>query len=90
LKNERFFYQINLINDWNKISKELNKYYHKGESVSGRKAYPSLLLFKMTLLQTWYGLSDYEIEEQVNDRVSFMKFCDLRFEDEVLVLLIKK
>ena len=38
----------------------------------------------MTLLQTWYGLSDYEIEQQVNDRISFMKFCDLRLEDPVL------
>ena len=37
----------------------------------------------MTLLQTWYGLSDYEIENQVNDRISFMKFCELSFEDTV-------
>ena len=78
-----FFRQINCIIDWGKISKVLKKYYDKGESVSGRKAYPALLLFKMTLLQTWYGLSDYEIEEQVNDRISFMKFCELRFEDDV-------
>lgn len=81
--NDTFFRQINSIINWDKVSKILNKYYHKGESVSGRKAYPALLLFKMTLLQTWYGLSDYEIEEQVNDRVSFIKFCGLRFEDDV-------
>ncbi len=37
----------------------------------------------MSLLQTWYGISDYEVENQVNDRISFMKFCVLRFEDKV-------
>ena len=80
---DNFFCRINCIIDWNKISKTLEMYYKKGDSVSGRKSYPALLLFKMTLLQTWYGLSDYEIESQVNDRISFMKFCGLRFEDDV-------
>ncbi len=78
-----FFRQIDSIINWDEISKTLEKYYIKGESASGRKSYPALLLFKMTLLQTWYGLSDYEIENQVNDRISFMNFCGLRFEDAV-------
>jgi len=71
---DTFFTQINTIINWSNIDKLLSNYYAKGESVSGRKAYPALLLFKMTLLQTWYGLSDYEIEQQVNDRISFMNF----------------
>ena len=75
---DNFFQQISIIINWNKVSKILEKYYKKGASVTGRKAYPALLLFKMSLLQTWYGLSDYEIETQVNDRLSFMKFCGLR------------
>jgi IS5 family transposase len=37
----------------------------------------------MTLLQTWYNLSDYGIEEQVNDTLSSMRFCGLRLEDDV-------
>ncbi len=81
--NDKFFRQINSIIDWNKISKKLEKYYTKGESITGRKSYPALLLFKISLLQTWYGLSDYEVENQVNDRISFMNFCGLRFEDSV-------
>ena len=81
--NDKFLRQIDSLLDWNKIEKILNKYYHKGESVAGRKAYPAILLFKMILLQTWYGLSDYEVEDQVNDRISFIKFCGLRFEDAV-------
>lgn len=81
--NDSFFKKINVIINWEKLSKKLEKYYNKGTSVSGRKAYPGLLLFKKSLLQTWYGLSDYQIESQVNDRISFMRFCGLRFEDEV-------
>ena len=37
----------------------------------------------MTLLQTWYNLSDYGIAEQVNDTLSFMRFCGLQLEDDV-------
>ena len=31
----------------------------------------------MCLLQTWYGLSDYEVEDRVNDSISFGYFCGL-------------
>ena len=54
------------------IQHVLEKYHPKGQSKIGRKAYPALILFKMTLLQTWYNLSDYGIEEQLNDTLSFM------------------
>jgi IS5 family transposase len=37
----------------------------------------------MTLLQTWYHLSDYGIEEQVNDALSWMRFCGLQLEEDV-------
>jgi IS5 family transposase len=37
----------------------------------------------MTLLQPWYNLSDYGVEEQVNDSLSCMHFCGLQLEDEV-------
>ena len=37
----------------------------------------------MILLQTWYNLSDYTVEEQVNDTLSAMRFCGLQLEDEV-------
>ena len=37
----------------------------------------------MELMRTWYGLSDGEIEEQVNDRLSFSRFADLGMADEI-------
>lgn len=78
-----FFTQINKLINWDEIEALIKRHYNKGFSVSGRRSYPGLLLFKMCLLQTWYGLSDYEVEEKVNDSLSFMQFVGLQLEDEV-------
>ena len=82
LKRE-FFTQIDKCIDWKAVEVQIQKYYAKGSSVAGRPSYPGLLLFKMCLLQTWYGLSDYDVEEKVNDSLSFMQFVGLQLEDEV-------
>lgn len=50
---------------------------------AGHPAYPSLLLFKMVLLQSLYGFSDVETEAAVIDRLSFRRFCGLSLEDGV-------
>jgi IS5 family transposase len=55
---------------WEAVLSVPEKYYPTGQAAQGRKVYPALVLFKMTLLQTWYNLSDYGIEEQVNDTLS--------------------
>lgn len=43
----------------------------------GRPPYALLLLFKMHLLQVWFGLSDVQCCHQVQDRLSFRRFLDL-------------
>lgn len=78
-----FFDQVNLLLDWAAIDIEIRKHYNKGFSVAGRPSYKGLLLFKMGLLQTWYGLGDYGVEEKVNDSLSFMKFVGLTLEGDV-------
>lgn len=72
-----FFTQINSLLDWDSISKVIASDYKKGKSATGKPSYDGLLLFKMCLLQTWYGLSDYEVEDRVNDSISFGYFCGL-------------
>lgn len=42
-----------------------------------RPRYRSLLLFKIVLLQHWYGLSDPGAEYAVNDRKDFARFVGL-------------
>ena len=83
LRKNNFLRYVNQIIDWEPIEKEISKAYKKGMSVDGRKAYPGLLLFKMSLLQIWYGLSDERVEEHVQDSLSAMTFCDLQLEDDV-------
>lgn len=75
-----FFAQIDTLLDWEKISSVIDKHYKKGTSAVGCPSYDGLLLFKMCLLQTWYGLSDYEVEDRVNDSISFSYFCGLNID----------
>jgi IS5 family transposase len=37
----------------------------------------------MTLKQTWYNMSDPEVEDMVNDSLGAMRFCGLSLEDSV-------
>jgi len=65
------------------ISNNINKHYVKGEDVCGRPSCSGIVLFKMSLWQTWYGLSDYEIEDRVNDRISFSRFVGISLDPSV-------
>jgi IS5 family transposase len=47
-----FFGQINLLIDWESISKIIDKDYAIGNSATGKPSYDGLLLFKMCLLQS--------------------------------------
>ena len=50
-----FLQQVNQIIDWQPITRILERYYNKGKSQRGRKAYSPLVILKMCLLQTWYN-----------------------------------
>ena len=61
----QFLDKIDALIDWKNVEKVLAKKYRKTASADGRPAYPALPMFKLLLLQRWYGL-----EEAVNDRIS--------------------
>lgn len=75
-----FFTQMNELLDWDRLKKVIDKHYKKGKSATGKPAYDGLLLFKTCLLQTWYGLSDYEVEDRINDSISFSTFCGMNID----------
>lgn len=77
---QTFFIQINALIDWTEIGAIISKHYTKGKSATGKPAYDGVLLFKVCLLQTWYGLSDYEVEDRINDSLSFSYFCGMSIE----------
>ena len=47
------------------------------KSNAGRKPIDEVLMFKLLVLQRLYNISDEELEYQVNDRLSFMRFLGL-------------
>jgi IS5 family transposase len=50
---------------------------------AGAKPYDVVLMFKILILQRYYGLGDKQIEYQILDRVSFKKFLNLATGDKV-------
>ena len=62
---------------WYRFEKLLHRL--KPES-AGRPPFDPLMMLKALLLQQWYRLSDAELEEAINDRVSFRKFLGLSLE----------
>lgn len=76
-----FFSQIDTLIDWGAIEKLIDTDYSKGKSAVGKPSYSGLLLFKMCLLQSWYGLSDYEVEDRLNDSISFSYFCGMHIDE---------
>ena len=69
---------INKMVNWQNIEALLLEYYNQGKSRQGADAYPPLTLLKCLLLQKWFHIpSDPELENQINDRISFKKFLNL-------------
>jgi IS5 family transposase len=75
-----FFTQINTLIDWKEIGNIIDKDNPRGKSAVGNPSYDGVILFKMCLLENWYGLSDYEVEDRINDSISFSYFCGLTIE----------
>ena len=55
----------------------------RDEASPGRPGYPVLVLFKAVLLQSLYGLSERELEDALDDRLSFRRFVGLSLEEAV-------
>jgi IS5 family transposase len=70
--------RINGVVRWKNVEALLMEYYETGKTIEGADAYPPLLLLKCLLLQKWFRIpSDPELENQINDRISFKKFLGL-------------
>lgn len=75
--------QIDNIIDWKKVL-EIVKVVDRTDKIKGGCPHKDLLVkVKMLFLQTLYNLSDPELEDQVNDRLSFQKFIGLDFSETV-------
>jgi IS5 family transposase len=59
---------------WNPFRPILEEMYDNKSEKGGRPNYDVIMMFKILILQKWYGLSDLEVERQMADRISFMAF----------------
>lgn len=77
-RTQGYLGEIDRVVDWSPIEELLQKDYSVGQSSLGNKAYQPLVLLKAALLQKWYGIdSDPELENQINDRLSFKRFIGI-------------
>lgn len=53
------------------------------KSDAGRKPWDAVLMVKVVILQSLYNLSDPQMERQILDRLSFMRFLGLAIGDDV-------
>ena len=60
--------------DWVPIRHSLDEMYDNKSEKGGRPNCDVILMFKILILQQWYGLSDLEIERQMAESISFMAF----------------
>ncbi len=60
--------------DWQPFVPIIKSVFHDDEIHGGRPHTDEIIIVRILLLQGWYGLSDPELEFQINDRLSFRNF----------------
>ena len=79
--------EINAVVSWEEFRPVLERVWRKPDAArksrAGRKPMDVVLMFKTLVLSALYNLSDDQIEYQVRDRLSFMRFLGLGLGDRV-------
>jgi transposase, IS5 family len=79
-RSTKFLEKLDEQVDWKPFKDILSSIY---SSYRGRKSFPLITLFKSLLLQQWYDLSDYALEDAINDRLSFRAFVGISMSEDV-------
>ena len=72
--------ELNELIDWSRVEQHLAHIHAK---TKGEKAWPPLMMFKALLLQSWYDLSDPQLEKQLARDLLFRRFTDLDISESV-------
>ncbi len=62
--------------DWEPFRGIISTLYSNNREDGGRPHFDEVLMVKIVVLQQLYGLSDYDTERHIYDRVSFRHFLD--------------
>ena len=69
---------------WERFRSELSVIYDMDyKKKAGRRPFDVVLMFKILVLQSLYNLSDDEMEYQIMDRLSFMRFLSLDLDSRI-------
>ena len=60
-----------------------NSFEQEEKGIGGRPAFDYVMMFKILVLQRYYNLSDEQMQYQILDRLSFMRFLGLTLSDRV-------
>lgn len=76
--------RLNGVIDWKIFTPLISRAFRKQrKSNAGRRPMNRLMMFKVLVLQQLYNLSDPQMEYQIRDRLSFIRFLGLSLEDAV-------
>ena len=73
-KNGDRLARVDPLIDWGAFRPIIRPMYHNRTPRGGRPNVDPVVMVKLLVLQEWYGLSDPELERQVDDRLSFQRF----------------
>jgi len=76
-KTAAFLAKMETVIDWIPLVKIVASLNQSGTKKGGRPRHNPMLMVKSLFLQHFYGLSDPQLEEQLNDRLSFQHFVGL-------------
>src|SRR3954463_11610394 len=78
---------LNAVVPWEDFRAQVSVVWRKPEeertSAAGRKPWDEIGIFTTLVLQALYNLSDDQLEDQIRDRLSFMRFLGLGLADRV-------
>ena len=66
--------KIEKLVNWKAFTPIIQPIYTNQGPSGGRPNMDPVLMMKLLVLQTWYGLSDPELERQAGNRIDFMHF----------------
>jgi len=78
---DSFLKELDNIVDFNQLRPLLKKNGIGTKNSCGVKAYDSVLMFKILLLQKYYNLSDVRVENELKVNLLYMRFVGLSLED---------
>src|SRR3954452_18456093 len=78
---------LHVVVPWEDFRAQVSVVWRKPEEertgASGRKPWDAIVIFTTLVLQALYNLSDDQLEDQIRDRLSFMRFLGLGLADRV-------